>query len=272
MAIEIDGKVYRNIQEQVQKNKEDIEELQAKPSGGYTWITEDGTGIINYAADELKITDNTYINLDSELSKAFAVADTINEVDYLRCQGQDITIGTENTTTTYYGNQDFSNTTPVFGQINFDSAGDEYIMSGDITISEVYANTLWPFDGSGNGIDVNTLALFYDCYCNYHTKDITAGDNQIEYGNYILRAPASTASGTTFKLSISYNGLEDIPKAFHNIADNALNSCSIKGTTGDYITLIYNADNCWTTSTNYIMIGLRIAPTVIELYRIDTEI
>lgn len=43
MAIEIDGKVYRNLQQQVQKNMDDIEEL--KETGGTAYTAGDGIDI-----------------------------------------------------------------------------------------------------------------------------------------------------------------------------------------------------------------------------------
>ena len=56
MAIEINGKVYRNLQEQVEKNKEDIEELQ-----------EQEPGVVYTAGDGIDITENV-ISVDDTVA------------------------------------------------------------------------------------------------------------------------------------------------------------------------------------------------------------
>lgn len=68
MAIEINGKIYRNLQEQVEKNKEDIEELQEQESAVYTAgdgidITEDVISIDDTVALKSELFSGDYDDL-----------------------------------------------------------------------------------------------------------------------------------------------------------------------------------------------------------------
>lgn len=67
MAVEINGKVYRNLQEQVEKNKEDIEEIVERGGKGYTAgdgidITEDVISVDDTVALKSELTN--YVTLD----------------------------------------------------------------------------------------------------------------------------------------------------------------------------------------------------------------
>ena len=69
MAIEINGKVYRNLQEQVQKNMEDIDKLKIN-SGNYTA----GTGIditndvISVDTDVIATKSDIYTKVDKKIN------------------------------------------------------------------------------------------------------------------------------------------------------------------------------------------------------------
>lgn len=71
MAIEIDGKVYRNLQEQVAKNMEDIEELK-----------EHGTGQTYTAGDGINISEENVISIDSTVeTKANATSRFVSKTN-----------------------------------------------------------------------------------------------------------------------------------------------------------------------------------------------
>lgn len=68
MAIEINGKVYRNIQEQVKKNKDDISDIKERGGKGY----EAGSNIVITEGDELdtiSVKDGIFIK-DNDISYA----------------------------------------------------------------------------------------------------------------------------------------------------------------------------------------------------------
>jgi hypothetical protein len=161
MAITINGKTYRNIQEQVQKNKDDIEELK-----------EQGTGETYSAGTGINISDENVISIDN------TVATKEDITTYTEGQGITITNSNEIKANIGYG-LEFSATESDTDEIKIDTdviATKEDIPtvptktsqldndSGFITIADV------PVPTAGTGIDIlngkisvdNTVAMKTD--------------------------------------------------------------------------------------------------------------
>ena len=63
MAINIDGTIYRNIQQQVAKNTDDIDKLKKQGTGGSSYTAGNGINITN---NTISI-DNTVVATKSDL-------------------------------------------------------------------------------------------------------------------------------------------------------------------------------------------------------------
>ena len=82
--IEINGKIYRNIQEQVEKNKDDIEDLQeSMPDMSNYYTKTQANGLLDLKADKsttyTKTEDNELLDLKADKSTTY----TKTEVDTL---------------------------------------------------------------------------------------------------------------------------------------------------------------------------------------------
>lgn len=82
--IEINGKIYRNLQEQVLKNKEDIEALAAGGGGGGGGTSEDGTYEVIRGTLSFEQAMGCYPGVPSTIYEDFDWMDTVQNVNYVQ--------------------------------------------------------------------------------------------------------------------------------------------------------------------------------------------
>lgn len=219
MAIEIDGKIYRNIPEQVKKNKEDIEELQ-KSGGGSTpsdyasvkaQVTENKTNLAVYmpkvntnTSNISTLTTNLTTETTNRINKDDELQSAINSETDARTASYSKLLTEKQDKLTAGSNIDITNNV-ISAKVG--SAGSLYAHNINISIEgEIFLIFLTVINDSNELIEtaealdkVIPAAYFLPCSGVYNTDGSTSNIDQ-----YPIYGLISRTMGTTIIIQINF--------------------------------------------------------------------